>query len=391
MRFIRFIPSAALLAAAPLASAQFFDGFEGYPLFTPIEGAIPALGSPGGGWHNWDSITPPGNQNFNVVMGTSPPPFDGIRMLRVVGSGIVGNFLSDTVNELNGPYTAGKYTFTIRQYIPSSFSGTQYVILLNEYTDGGAGPYSWSFQCSFSSGTGKVHMDVFNTAAATEVHGDLPIVFNTWAEIKVEIDLDTNTGKSYYNGCHMWDIDLWGDVIAAGGTTAIKALDLFPATVDTSPVFYDNVNLSIGIAPGPIGTNYCISIPNSTGEIGRIDAYGSNDINANNVTLTATCLPSYAAMFFINSLTPGFVANPSGNQGNLCLGGSIGRWGGSQVLNSGPGGRNSLGIDLTLMPQPTGFVMVTAGQTWYFQCWHRDVVNGMSTHNFTDATSVFFP
>jgi len=383
MRLIRFIPAAALLAAAPLASAQFSDNFEAYAIGSAIEGQ--------GGWHNWDTALG-GVQTFNTVVGTTGgvTPFQGSKMLRVNGSQVAGNFLSDTVHELNGPYNAGSggFTFSLRQYIPSSLTGTPYVIILNEYADLG-GPYDWSFQCSFAAATGLVHMDVFNQAAATIVSGDQLINFDQWTELTVEIDLNNNTGASFYNGVHMWDF-VWSDVLGAGGSTAIAALDLFPGTEFTSQVFYDVVRLVPGIAGIPIGTNYCISNPNSTGQIGRIDAYGSPLIAANNVTLTATRLPANAFMYFLTSTTPGQTNNPGGSQGNLCLGGAIGRYTGpGQILNSGPTGTNSLILNLNQIPTPTGFVSAVVG-TRNFQCWHRDSVAGVATSNFTDATAVMF-
>jgi hypothetical protein len=40
------------------------------------------------------------------------------------------------------------------------------------------------------------------------------------------------------------------------------------------------------------------------------------------------------------------------------------------------------------MPQPMGSVLASAGETWYAQSWHRDVLQGMATSNFTGATSI---
>jgi len=384
MRLIRFVPAAALLAAAPLASAQFADNFEAYALGSAIEGQ--------GGWHNWDTVNQ-GNQTINTVVGVSGAvsPFQGSRMLRMIGSQITGNLFSDTVHEMNGPYNAGSggFTFSTRQYIPTALAGTQYVIILNEYFDGG-GPYDWSFQCSFAAATGLVHMDVFNTAAATIVNGDQIINFDQWTEVKVEIDLNANTGKSYYNGVHMWDF-VWSDVLGAGGSTAIAALDLFPGTEFTSETFYDVVSLAPGIAGIPIGTNYCITNPNSTGNSGRIDAYGTPIIASNNVTLTATQLPNNAFLYFITSTSQAQINNPGGSLGNLCITGAIGRYTGpGQIQNTGGTGSASLVLNLTQIPHPSlGLISAVPGPR-HFQAWHRDSVGGAAVSNFTDALSVTF-
>ncbi len=74
------------------------------------------------------------------------------------------------------------------------------------------------------------------------------------------------------------------------------------------------------------------------------------------LTLNAGSLPNNAFGFFLTSGTAGFVANPGGSMGNLCLSGAIGRYvGQGQIKNSGATGAFSLGIDLTQTPTPTGF------------------------------------
>jgi hypothetical protein len=83
--------------------------------------------------------------------------------------------------------------------------------------------------------------------------------------------------------------------------------------------------------------------------------------------------------------------NPGGSQGNLCLGGSIGRYvGPGQIQQSGSTGTVSLAIDLAQHPTPTGLVGVLPGETWNFQCWYRDAVGGMATSNFSDGYEVTF-
>ena len=90
-------------------------------------------------------------------------------------------------------------------------------------------------------------------------------------------------------------------------------------------------------------------------------------------------------------MTEGFVMNPAGSQGNLCLAGAIGRFvGPGEIQSSGSTGTISLDIDLTQLPQPTGTVVVSMGETWSFQLWHRDIVAGNSTSNFTDGLRITF-
>ena len=133
---------------------------------------------------------------------------------------------------------------------------------------------------------------------------------------------------------------------------------------------------------------YCSpSVPNSSSESGRIQATGSLTASDNDLTLTAWQLPPDKSGYFLVSQTQGFVATPPGSQGNLCLGGTIGRYA-KLIQDSGPGGTFSIQVDLTAIPtHPPSSVM--AGDTWNFQAWFRDTNPG-ATSNFTDALSITF-
>lgn len=134
-----------------------------------------------------------------------------------------------------------------------------------------------------------------------------------------------------------------------------------------------------------IGSRYCSpAVVNSTGRSAQMQVTGSDLVADNAVVLNADQLPPNEFGYFLTSQTQGFVLNPGGSAGNLCLGGTIGRYA-SSVLSSGAGGAFSLPIDLTDMPQPTSGA-VQAGETWNFTAWYRDG----STNNFTDGIAVLF-
>ena len=129
----------------------------------------------------------------------------------------------------------------------------------------------------------------------------------------------------------------------------------------------------------------------STGATGSMAASGSNIVANNDLVLEANDLPLSSFGFFLTSTVQGNVANPGGSQGNLCLGGAIGRYvGPGQIQHSGATGSISLAVDNTQVPQPTGFVTIAAGETWSFQAWHRDAVGGSATSNFTDGYEITF-
>ncbi|MGD2017245.1 MAG: hypothetical protein PVJ89_03965 [Planctomycetota bacterium] len=162
----------------------------------------------------------------------------------------------------------------------------------------------------------------------------------------------------------------------------------FTGTVFTPRVWNGKICSSGPVAPG---TNYCAANNNSTGSPASMSASGSNSVSANDLVLEANDLPINSFGFFLTSQTQGFVANPGGSEGNLCLGGAIGRYvGPGQIQNSGATGMISLAIDNTQVPQPTGFAAVAAGDTWNFQLWHRDSSGGSPTSNFTDGYEITF-
>ncbi|MEM8713112.1 MAG: C-type lectin domain-containing protein [Planctomycetota bacterium] len=143
---------------------------------------------------------------------------------------------------------------------------------------------------------------------------------------------------------------------------------------------------------GTLGTNYCMAEVNSTGNPADISAAGSLTVADNDLTLSSTNLPPLSFGFYIVSRLEGFVPNPGGSSGNICLSGAVGRYvGPGQVQNSGSAGQIDLAIDLTQIPQPTGFEAVISGDTWHFQLWHRDsTTGGMPTSNFTNGVRLVF-
>ena len=123
-----------------------------------------------------------------------------------------------------------------------------------------------------------------------------------------------------------------------------------------------------------------------------MSASGSATASDNNLTIEARSLPQGSAAFFLTSQTQSFVPNPGGSEGNLLLLGSIGRYvGPGQIQNSGSNGIISLSLDLTQIPQPTGFVTAMAGENWNFQAWYRDIgTSGSAVSNFSNGLSVTF-
>ncbi len=143
--------------------------------------------------------------------------------------------------------------------------------------------------------------------------------------------------------------------------------------------------------PPPLGARYCSpAVANSLGLRAEIEARGSAAIAAADFRLLASNLPPNSAGFFLCSRTTGILFQPGGSQGNLCLGGAIGRGVGGAIVNSGFFGSFGVQVDLTALPQPAGSVPALTGETWNFQAWYRDAIGGVATSNFTDGWQVTF-
>ncbi|MFT7677473.1 MAG: hypothetical protein ACI8QC_001451 [Planctomycetota bacterium] len=189
-----------------------------------------------------------------------------------------------------------------------------------------------------------------------------------------------------------------GDMLAAGLVPTATTLVRFNVDDGGSPSIVeaalDAIAISTTVPCGSFGTNYCgPAAVNTTGQPGIMSGSGSLVASDNNLTLVASQLPPNEFGIFITSPTQGFIANPGGSDGNLCLGGNIGRYNaaaGYGVLDSGAGGSFSLSPDLTNTPTPSGPLSVMSGETHNFQAWYRDFVGGMPTSNFTDGLSLTF-
>lgn len=161
-------------------------------------------------------------------------------------------------------------------------------------------------------------------------------------------------------------------------------------TGTTGVIALDSIDFCAALDAPSIGAPICTpAVSNSSGVPATLRAQGTSFVAGNNVSLIVNDLPAQSTSFLIGSMTETFTAQPGGSQGNLCIGGAIGRFvGPGQVMNAGALGTFTLPIDLSDLPTPTGPVSASPGDTWYFQAWYRDLVNGAATSNFTDALEV---
>lgn len=181
----------------------------------------------------------------------------------------------------------------------------------------------------------------------------------------------------------------WADrIVVRPNGVGIEGAELTSATLLGSDLASFRITGSTQSGFDTLGTSYCNAAPNSTGSPGVIAGVGSNEVSHNDVVLHAFQLPPHAFGYFVVSPNQAHVPHAGGSQGTLCVGASTGRFM-SQIANSGALGHLSVAVDLTALPQPSGPVAVQPGETWNFQCWHRDT-NPMVTSNFTAGYAVTF-
>jgi hypothetical protein len=205
----------ALCVFVPAAvTADWFDGFEDYPIGQGLHGQ--------NGWAGWDNDpNVPG-----MVVGA--PVFAGEKAFEVAA-------VTDMVHQYSG---VNNFTPVYRamQYIPEGIQGTSYFILMDTYTVGGD-PKHWNVQVAFNdvSAPGMVLDTYTNPTQSTP----LPIIYDQWVEIRVEMDMVNDGCKIFYGG-NLLTAGTW--TIDAAGTLNLAAVDLY--TGDATPVYYDNLNLT---------------------------------------------------------------------------------------------------------------------------------------------------
>lgn len=183
---MRVAVMAGVLLAGTVSHADFIEDFDSYT-------AGPA---DQGGWKGWDN-TEAAEGVISTDYSSSSP-----NSLEIFGA-------ADAVHEFTGS-TSGQWEFTVQQYIPSTSSGETFVMLMNDYVDGG--PYDWATELRYDMTTTDTVYSRFGIEGAS-----LPILRDQWVELKFVIDLTANTVSEYYDGdflnTHAWS---WGGWTGSG-------------------------------------------------------------------------------------------------------------------------------------------------------------------------------
>ena len=131
------------------------------------------------------------------------------------------------------------------------------------------------------------------------------------------------------------------------------------------------------------GTKGCAATMNSTGDVGQL-AFLSSNAAGDVIDFRAYDLPVGEMGYFIAARNFGEIPFAGGSDGTLCAVSDTARFV-MQTTTVDMNGFLDATLDMSMVPNgPTTSVL--PGETWYFQCWHRD---GASS-NFTESLAITF-
>ena len=168
---------------------------------------------------------------------------------------------------------------------------------------------------------------------------------------------------------------------------AVIAVDLgADGGVDLVTSNRDSNNLSIfcnqnrGGGSGP--TTYCVSSPNSAGAGALMGSTGSLSIAANTFSVNVSgAIAGQPGLFFFGGVQ---TQVPFGNGFRCVTGATVVRLNPASPANGL--GNNARAVDFTTAQGST----ITAGSTWNFQYWYRDVAAGGAGFNLSNGLSATF-
>ncbi|MEM8711919.1 MAG: hypothetical protein AAGG01_13285, partial [Planctomycetota bacterium] len=142
------------------------------------------------------------------------------------------------------------------------------------------------------------------------------------------------------------------------------------------------------VAPAESVTEICDGLPNVTGSPAQMDIVGAPSLTINDLGLEVEGAAPYTlgVLFY----GPAATAVPTGNGLRCVDGGDLSLFrAGVRIANGG--GEMHFPLDLTQAPFDAGLSHVTAGSTWVFQAWYRDVGGPLGAPtNFSSALAVRF-
>jgi len=171
----------------------------------------------------------------------------------------------------------------------------------------------------------------------------------------------TGAGFTLYrnDGAANFTFDRFFPATSNGACSVLVDLD---NDLDLDIVFLDEIADEVVLYENrSLGSEFCVSSPNSTGATAIAAANGSTSVGQNDLTLSAGPVPTDFGMFFYGPAQG--APMPAGN-GVMCLGGSL--------LRSPVVAAQGLLLEVVLDLGAGPATLITPGSTWYFQGFFRD-------------------
>jgi hypothetical protein len=198
-----------LVCLPATAVADWFENFDSYEDGTLLYGI--------GGWSGWNDDATYAGVVSSAYSRSTPHSIE-----------IEGD--TDAVHPFSG-VDSGQWTFMGHVYIPSDLTSLTSFIVQNEYTHDPLDPRQWAIEIHFDPETDLV-WDIYRDTQR------LPMVYDRWTELRMEMDFDADYVEIYYDG-QLLDSGLWA---IRGGAVAFANLDLYAFLV-ASPVYWDDLSL----------------------------------------------------------------------------------------------------------------------------------------------------
>lgn len=339
---------------------------ESYPDGSPLEGQ--------GGWQGWD-----GDDTWYSFV-TSNLAHGGAQCVAIAPG-------ADTVHAFSG-HTFGKWLLACHVYVPSWYVGQTYILVLNDYQDGG--PYQYSVQLAFDGDS-----ELLECPCGATMQTTVPLLRDQWTELRCEIDILNDFVEVYYGGVLVggWAWSTGTNGLSNFTELGIEAIDLYPSISShphTREIYFDDFELTF--FSGQVGVPYCFGdgsgtpcpcgntgapgggCANSVGTGGVLAGVGSASVSVDDLRCEASSLvPNQPALLF--------AADNATNGGDGLVFGEGLRCAGGNLVRLGIDVPDSQG-DASWGPGLIATGGWNMGDVRRFQVWYRDPVGSPCSFGF---------